>query len=803
MTRTRFLQESKFKVHVPETAALRFSSEEFHHYLVENLEEVRHAADASQGSWQEHIVPGNLTNIIISWPDFTESSQQMDVDKEPSKPPERTGQPFVDALASQVARKRVPTVSDLQHNQMLTENNDVAFRSTKNPLVDLFFEMEEAASADRLLTLLDSAWEADALATLKLIWNGRSIHLGKSSRHTFYRCCGYLADKHPLTLLENLAWIVRPIIPKKAPTKEGNENQEEEFEMVDFDTTSLDQEGNTTRFDVENGVAHGYWKDLLNILALAANDALHIDIDPSVILNAHGGRKPRLKSRVWDEQAASRRRELKANYVFDHINNCFRSTTYNFYKVLHLSVARLFGAQLQHDLALLKVKKYHHLSLAAKWAPSSKGSHDKHTLIVSTIAEYMFPREEVVPDDVEADRELYLKYAREAYRIKVISPLRKALGVVERDITAQTFSNIKYDRIPSIAMHNYSSKFIEKDFTRFAAYIDSVAEGKSRISGATLLPATLVAQALQPLRHGPAPRQSVKAMVDTIKAQLQAKVADAQWKALVQRVKDSGTLSNSIAVCDVSGSMNSPTFKDGTWPLHSSIGLSLLLAEITQPPFGGHFITFSSDPVVQNVGGPADPRRLDEKVTAILHSQWRVDTDFVAVFERLILPMALEHKLKQEDMVKRVFVFSDMHFNQCGGRAWSSSYDHIKDAFHREGYKMPELVFWNLTGGRASANRWAPSLGSNAWIAPKPTTVEEEGVVFVNGYSQGQMKVFLENGQFDGPDAQKEEKMFEVSEAQEGGQVVVSVKMKEGNDAVSLLRKAIGHRSYSMLRVLD
>jgi hypothetical protein len=77
-------------------------------------------------------------------------------------------------------------------------------------------------------------------------------------------------------------------------------------------------------------------------------------------------------------------------------------------------------------------------------------------------------------------------------------------------------------------------------------------------------------------------------------------------------------------------------------PLDSSIGLSLLVAEVTKPPFGGTLITFSETPSVITVGGEQDSRGFIDKVRQILLADWGQNTDFVKVFESLVSHTYLE-----------------------------------------------------------------------------------------------------------------------------------------------------------------
>ncbi|RKU40270.1 hypothetical protein DL546_002206 [Coniochaeta pulveracea] len=697
--------------------------------------------------------------------------------------PASADHPFMAGLLS--FQPNQPEVGEMD-NKMLTENGDIANRSTNEPLLDLFTELEDVISGPRLLELLNQAWKKDPLATLKIIFNARSIHLGKASRHTFYRCAGWLGQHHPRTLVASLPWLSRPVIEKKVQKKEDGED---DVVMAQ----EPPQEDDAARYDVRFGVSHGYWKDLLNLLALSVNDHLQPLAEPRDILNVE----------VWPDKPGPERCEVHRER---HANALAKFATHPTYHALHLKVARLFAAQLNSDLATLRgndKKKKQEISICAKWAPTLNKFHDRHTFIATSIAEIMFPVSHFPPLTVGQSRELYLRYARDEYR-RALSALRAHLDIVERHLSDGTLSDIKYETVPSLAMQAYGGLFATKDKERFAEYLNNVSSGKATISGAVLLPSVLVQTArgtpvddsirvpgsqkkTRGRRRGKR-RAPVTLEKDPEQVKMQYQVLDGQWKTLVQRVRDSGSLESCIAVCDVSGSMTYPVFKDGTCPMDSAIGLSLLMAEVVAPPFGGAFITFSESPSIQRVNLNDGLRK---KVSTMRSSSWGCSTNFVAVFEDLILPMAIQNKLTQEQMVKRVFVFSDMHFNEANPFEWESSYEKIRRLYKEAGYEMAELVFWNLAGGRAGYTGYGDP------IAPKPVTAEEQGVAMVSGYSQGMLKVFMDKGMFE-----DEEEEVVMEETTEDG-VVEVVKKKAALDPLGLMRKAIGHKAYDMLEVVD
>jgi len=859
MINTTSSMDSSFPVILPEDTALFMANDFFKQHVHDLLYGKAQNGEAATGNEKAladmdidsssadddfTVVSASVTESTVVHP---EEERLSDNNTEPT-----SGNKFMDALLneSETPFLTAAAAADLSaENKMLTENAGVAYRSTNSPLLDLFSELEKTVSGPRLRELLQASWKEDALATLKIVWNARSIHLGKSDKESFYRCLGWIRTEHPETVLANLPWMFRSVIEKKVKKKSEDE------------PVMAEREGEEAKddYDVLHGVSHGYWKDLLNILVLAVNDEFHVLGDPRSVLYRRNEQpretktviKPIRRARGFPKILHAPRvtkphpkpeqkppvERIKAAFEFDakqkqdakdkkHQEEADRHGTAvgkfedPFYRALHLTVARLFAEQLRRDMDLLKTgnrKDIDHISLAAKWAPSLEGFHDKYTFVASSIAEILFPQSAI---GKEGDtRELYLKRARERYRYFILSPLRKALEIVEREITAGTFENIKYEKVPSIAMDKNKDLLARKDFARFEKYIEDVAEGKSRISGAVLLPSTLVHQARkvgdtdyheallelpgERAKGSPNTRTDATALLMEKMALIQTKVIDGQWNTLVQRIKDNGKLQSSIAVCDVSGSMGAPRFPDGTCPMDTSIGLALLLAEITELPFGGAFITFSERPQIQKVGGPKDKRSFPQKVRSILESDWGMNTNYVAVFEDLILPMAIKNKLKQEDMVQQVFVFSDMQFDEAqhkvGGRCWQIDHKRISQMFKDAGYEMPKLVFWNLAGGRAGYTGYGDP------VAPKPVTQDVEGAALVAGYSQGQLKMFLEEGQFEDEDVEEEvedEEMDESAQGTEAATVEVKKKQKK-KDPMATLRKAISHKAYDMLKVVD
>ncbi|KAG2330317.1 hypothetical protein Bca52824_001497 [Brassica carinata] len=195
---------------------------------------------------------------------------------------------------------------------------------------------------------------------------------------------------------------------------------------------------------------------------------------------------------------------------------------------------------------------------------------------------------------------------------------------------------------------------------------------------------------------------------------------------MVDDMRTKGSLTNCIAISDVSASMT------GT-PMEVSVALGLLVSELSEEPWKGKLITFSETPQLHLVKGDD----LRSKTQFVRDMDWGANTDFQKVFD-LILKVAVDGKLKPEEMIKRVFVFSDMEFDEASSSSrynrrkssWETNYEVIVSKYKEKGYGgvVPEIVFWNLRDSKST-----------------PVTRSEKGVALVSGFSKNLIKMFLDN----------------------------------------------------------
>ncbi|PIN18174.1 hypothetical protein CDL12_09159 [Handroanthus impetiginosus] len=367
------------------------------------------------------------------------------------------------------------------------------------------------------------------------------------------------------------------------------------------------------------------------------------------------------------------------------------------FKFLHDCVSDFFAHRLRSDINLLNSGDPHKISLAAKWCPSLDSSFDRMTLLCETIAKKVFPREEY-PEYEGIEEAHYAYRVRDRLRKQILVPLRKALELPEVYIGANDWGSIPYNRVASVAMKLYKEKFLKHDKQRFEEYLEKVKSGKAKIAAGALLP-----------------HEIISSLYDDDGGE----VAELQWKRMVEDIAKKGKLNNCLAVCDVSGSMNGI-------PMEVSVALGVLVSELSQEPWKGKLITFSQNPKLQKVEGDS----LSTKTEFVRRMEWGMNTDFQKVFD-LLLQVAVNGGLKGDQMIKRLFVFSDMEFDQASQTPWETDYEAILRKFKEKGYGdcVPQIVFWNLRDSKAT-----------------PVPGNQPGVALVSGFSKNLMSLFLEEG---------------------------------------------------------
>ena len=348
-------------------------------------------------------------------------------------------------------------------------------------------------------------------------------------------------------------------------------------------------------------------------------------------------------------------------------------------------VYKIVREQLSQDLKDMQENKS--ISLLAKWLPSINTSSAKTKEYGKKLCKA-------------------LHMSEREYR-KTLSKLRKYLDVVEVKMSANNWSEINYEAVPSRANLIYEDAFLRNDEKRRREYLLALKEGETKINSSVLFPHDIVDKYMWKREENP--------------------TLEALWKALPNTVND---CDSTIVVADGSGSMGSRIDpSSSTTALDVANALAIYFSERLTGQFKNKYITFSESPQFVDF---SDCNSLFSKINRALDYDECSNTNIEAVFD-LILKIAIRYNMRQDDLPKNILIISDMEFDACAtdnnGRRGKKKklFEVISQKYEEAGYKLPRLVFWNV----------------NSRTKTIPLTENDCGVALVSGFSANIAKMVM------------------------------------------------------------
>ncbi|HWT74275.1 MAG TPA: DUF2828 family protein, partial [Mobilitalea sp.] len=261
-----------------------------------------------------------------------------------------------------------------------------------------------------------------------------------------------------------------------------------------------------------------------------------------------------------------------------------------------------------------------------------------------------------------------LKLTDAAYR-KTLSGLRKYIDILENHLRESDYT-FDYEKQASKAMFKYRKAFIRNDKERYISFIEKVHSGEAVLKTSSLYPYDIIRSAIN----------------DNLTKE-EAMALDASWKSLTAY----GNGENAIAVVDGSGSMYAVSGTVSPKPYEAALSLGIYFAEHNKGRFANHFITFSESPRLVEIRG----RDIVEKARYAASFNEVANTNLEAVFQ-LILNTAVKYRLPQAELPDKIFIISDMEFDRCTHHAGLSNFENAKRLFQNKGYRLPQVIFWNV-----------------------------------------------------------------------------------------------------------
>lgn len=348
-----------------------------------------------------------------------------------------------------------------------------------------------------------------------------------------------------------------------------------------------------------------------------------------------------------------------------------------------------FMDQWDHDIDAMEEGKS--ISLMGKWAPSCNASSHQ----TKQYGQYW---------------RKVLGITEREYR-KTLASLRDYIKVLETKMSANKWSEIDYNAVPSRAGVIYRNSFLKHDEARRRQWLEDL---KKPESGAKINTGTLDCPSI-------VSKYTSSSYWRGYYADEQDATLEAAWADLVKKGRELG-INGFIPVVDGSGSMTI-NVSESTSALDVARGLGLYFAAINAEPWRGKLIEFGSRPnffEVDTDGSLLQQLKISEK-----HADCGT-TNLEAVFD-LILKTAVDANLKQEEIPSGICIFSDMEFNFACENPSEKLFKQIENKWNAAGYKLPKLFFWNI----------------NSRTGTIPMVENELGVGLISGFNQSIMKMVM------------------------------------------------------------
>ena len=349
----------------------------------------------------------------------------------------------------------------------------------------------------------------------------------------------------------------------------------------------------------------------------------------------------------------------------------------------------LFMDQWDNDIDGMEAEKS--ISLMAKWCPSANASSQE----TKNRARYW---------------RSVLGVTEKEYR-KTLASLRDYIKVLETKMSANKWSEIDYNAVPSRAGVIYRNSFLKHDETRRRQWLEDLKKPESgaKINTGVLDCPTVVSKYVRDIWRGDYTNDEDATL-------------EAAWADMVKKGRESG-VNGFIPVIDGSGSM---TINVGgnLSALDVARGLGLYFAAINAEPWRGKAIEFGSQPEFFEVD--TDSSLLNQLKIAARHADCGT-TNLEAVFD-LVLKAAIDGNLKQEE-IPGIIIFSDMEFDFACQNPGARLFKQIEQKWNAAGYKLPKLFFWNI----------------NSRTGTLPMIENDLGVGLISGFNQSIMKMVMSN----------------------------------------------------------
>lgn len=318
-------------------------------------------------------------------------------------------------------------------------------------------------------------------------------------------------------------------------------------------------------------------------------------------------------------------------------------------------VIGLVRLRLQADLAAMREEKP--VSRMAKWMPSINASSLRTRSLARRLARA-------------------LGLTNREYR-RSLSLLREYLCVAERVLCQGEWDALHYGTLPAGAVRRYRYAFAARDPHRWSAFRE---RRRAEMSGAR-------AEAAHP--------HEIVGAYWLPGAFLDLRDEDEElerrWRDLPESV---GEGSGALVIADGASWMDRQLPGGGGTASSVAFALAVYMARFCKPPFADRYVALGAEPALVHLGQGAPLR---EKLRTVLAYNGGGPLDIGEVY-RIILGHAVREKAGADALPGMIIAVSAMPINKRVGEGMLAGLREMRQRYKKDGYALPELVYWNVCG---------------------------------------------------------------------------------------------------------
>ena len=399
----------------------------------------------------------------------------------------------------------------------------------------------------------------------------------------------------------------------------------------------------------------------------------------------------------WDDMySVFPRRTFEINELWVEQNNLEKPTREHLLKIIECqqTAVQIYIERLKEDLE--NIDKNEIVSLASKWAVTEKSSLNRKFKFVN-----------VTCNQWGITRKTYRQY---------ISKIRNYANNIERLLTEKRYDEIKFSRIPKLALMKYKEVLLKVNYEKFIIYLTFLKLKQDILDTKPYSPFDMVLQYNRILKDG----------IETEPME----IVESEWDKIIIMALTKNIFKKTLCVIDTTGSMYqhkiSNIYVDSKVAINIGVAFAILVARCADKPFNNTIMNYSEDP--KYIYLRRDEILLDS-LQKIINFETSTKSNLKKIYDKILETVNFNEK---QGMLEQIIIFSDKPFTE-------SYNDHINvindvnEKYSIYGFKVPNILYFNINVDDIIFNNYDTKYNK---------------ITEVNGFSYDIFDILYKNGEF-------------------------------------------------------